>query len=57
MNPKNIVLDMFKYSLDSGPLTLHYMAFLPALELLASEEQYNYWVPKTNNLEITGAYV
>ena len=50
MHPKNKVLEMNKYQLDSGPLTLHYYAFLPAVELLASEEQYKYWVPRTNNL-------
>lgn len=56
-DPRNVILDLTQYSLDSGPLTLHYYAFLPAIELLASEEQYKYWVPKTHNLEITGAYV
>jgi alkylation response protein AidB-like acyl-CoA dehydrogenase len=56
-DPRSRVLDLTKFSLDSGPLTLHYLAFLPALELLASPEQAKYWVPKAKNLEITGAYV
>ena len=57
LHPKNLVFDIAKYALDSGPLSLHYFAFLPAIELLASEEQLKHWVPKTNHLKITGAYV
>jgi hypothetical protein len=55
-SPRNHVHHMHRYALDSGPLTLHYIAFLPALELLASKEQHDYWVPRAKNLEITGAY-
>ena len=36
---------------------MHYFAFLPALELLASDEQREYWVKKAINMEMTGAYV
>lgn len=54
---KNRVLDMTKYALDCGPHTLHFYAFQPAVELLASEEQLKYWLPKINRFEITGAYV
>ena len=50
MSSKNRVLDMFKYCLDAGPLTLHYFAFIPAIELLASEEQHKYWVTRAENL-------
>ena len=56
-SPVNRVLDLTKYSLDSGPLTLHYMAFAPALQLMASPEQAKLWIPKVERLEITGAYV
>lgn len=38
LHPKNKVFDITKYALDNGPLSLHYFAFLPAIELLASEE-------------------
>ena len=37
-SPKNRVLNMSKYALDNGAMSLHYYAFLPAVELLASEE-------------------
>ena len=56
-NPKNRVFDLYGYALDNGPTSLHYYAFLPAIELLGSDEQQAEWVPKTNNVEILGAYV
>ena len=57
MHPKNRVLNLAKFALDNGALSLHYFAFLPAIELLASDKQRDYWVRKTHNMEITGAYV
>ena len=38
LGPKNRVLDLAKFALDAGPLSLHFTAFQPAVELLASDE-------------------
>lgn len=38
LTPKNKVLNMTRFQLDSGPLTLHFMTFIPTLELLCSKE-------------------
>lgn len=57
MDPRNRVLTMAKYALDSGSMTLHYFAFIPAIEMLGNKEQRDYWVQKANRIEITGAYV
>jgi len=50
------VLLLHKFNLDYGSLYLHFYAFLPAVELLASEEQAKKWIPLINDLKITGAY-
>lgn len=56
-HPKNMAVETSIYALDSGPLTLHYGAFIPAVELMASDEQLKYWKPLYDNLRISGAYV
>jgi hypothetical protein len=56
-HPKNRIINLSKFALDNGALSLHFYAFLPALELLASDKQRDYWVRKAHNMEITGAYV
>ena len=58
-NPEDIkhkILHLHKFNLDYGSLFLHYHAFLPAVELLASEEQAKKWLPTIRDLKITGAY-
>ena len=44
-HPYHRVLLLHRYNLDYGLLYLHYYAFLPAIELLGSEEQCKKWVP------------
>ena len=51
------ILLLHRYNLDYGLLYLHFYAFLPAIELLGSEEQCQKWVPLTKSLKITGSYV
>jgi acyl-CoA oxidase len=58
-NPEDIkhkILHLHKFNLDYGSLFLHYHAFLPAVELLASDEQAKKWLPLIRDLKITGAY-
>jgi acyl-CoA oxidase len=50
------VLQLHRFNLEYGTLYLHYYAFLPAVELLASEEQARKWLPLARSLGITGAY-
>ena len=52
----NRILNMHKFNLDYGTLFLHYHAFMPAVELLASDEQAKKWLPLIRDLKITGAY-
>eukprot|EP00347_Sterkiella_histriomuscorum_P013776 403363411 len=51
------ILLLHRFNLDYGLLYLHLYAFLPAIELLADEQQYKYWVPLAKSLKITGSYV
>lgn len=44
------ILLLHRFNLDYGTLYLHYYAFLPALELLASEEQAKKWLPLAREL-------
>jgi hypothetical protein len=55
-NIQRKVLLPHKYNLDNGALYLHYYAFMPAVELLASEYQAKKWLPLIRELKITGAY-
>ena len=55
-NVNRKVLLLHRYNLDYGALYLHYLAFLPAVELLASDEQSLKWLPLIRELKITGAY-
>jgi hypothetical protein len=41
------ILLLHRFNLDYGLLYLHYYAFLPAIELLGSDEQCKKWVPLT----------
>lgn len=56
-NLLNRVVSLNRFSLENGNLFLHFYAFIPAIELLGSEEQIKYWIPLANELKITGAYV
>lgn len=38
-------------------MELHFKAFMPAVELLASDEQKKYWLPLIEKVKIIGAYV
>ena len=58
-NPNDIrhrILSMHKFNLDYGTLFLHYHAFMPAVELLANDDQAKRWLPLIRDLKITGAY-
>jgi hypothetical protein len=46
-----------KFNLDYGLLYLHFYAFLPAIELLGTDEQVKKWLTLGRDLKITGAYV
>ncbi|CDW72792.1 acyl-oxidase family protein [Stylonychia lemnae] len=50
------VISLNRFNLDYGNLYLHIYAFIPAIELLGSEEQVKYWVPLANDFKITGSY-
>ena len=39
-----------------GPLSMHFVAFLPPLQLLGDEEQQKYWIPRATNFEVIGCY-
>lgn len=53
---KHRILHLNKFNLDYGALFLHYHAFVPAVELLASDDQAKKWLPLMRDLKITGAY-
>lgn len=55
-NAARLLLSLHRYNLDFGTLYLHYGAFAPAVELLASDEQSKKWMPMIRELKITGAY-
>lgn len=55
-NIQRKILVLHRYNLDYGSLYLHFYAFMPAVELLASDEQAKKWLPLINDLKITGAY-
>jgi hypothetical protein len=38
MDPRNRVLTLSNYALDAGSMTLHYFAFIPALEMLGNKQ-------------------
>lgn len=55
-NPKRMILEFHRFNIDYGTIYLHYHAFMPAVELLASDEQAKKWMPLIRELKITGAY-
>jgi acyl-CoA oxidase len=48
---------MHRFNLDYGLIYLHFGAFIPAIELLGSDEQVKKWIPLARELKILGAYV
>lgn len=38
------------------PLSLNFIFVIPSLQIQSTEEQYNYWAPQINSLEIIGCY-
>jgi alkylation response protein AidB-like acyl-CoA dehydrogenase len=50
------ILHKYKFNLDYGSLFLHYHNFIPAFELLASEQQSKKWFPLIRDMKIIGAY-
>jgi hypothetical protein len=51
------ILNLDRFNLENGALYLHWHAFIPAIELLASDEQAKKWLPLCRDLKITGSYV
>ena len=49
-------MNLDKFNLDSQLIYLHSNAFLPALQLLGSEEQVKKWVPLSLDHKIIGSY-
>lgn len=56
-HPINRILLMHRFNLDYGLVYLHFFAFIPAIELLGSEEQVKKWIPLSRDFKIIGAYV
>ncbi len=54
--PTRMLVEFTRFNLDVGLTYLHYYAFLPALEQLASVEQAKKWVPLARAFQIIGAY-
>jgi len=56
LNSHQLILDLTRFHLDYGLIYLHKFAFQPAVELLASDEQWARVGSKINQLQIIGTY-
>lgn len=55
-HPAQKILRLIRMNLDYGVINLHFGAFIPAVELLGSDEQVKKWIPLSRDFKIIGAY-
>jgi hypothetical protein len=50
------IVTPMRYSLDIGSFGLHFGVFIPSIQQLGTDEQADYWIPKSKKLQVIGAY-